>query len=79
MRNAKSAGRRLRRLYWLAFGPCVNLKRCIEALAKPKLQTVSTNGALYFADSAAVRVFMRNKGPFDRLNSQGVASLNDKP
>jgi rare lipoprotein A len=46
---------------------------------RPKLQTVSTNGALYFADSAAVRMFMRNKGPFDRLNGQGVASLNDKP
>jgi rare lipoprotein A len=46
---------------------------------RPKLQTVSTNDALYFADSAAVRMFMRNKGPFDRTNAQGVASLNDKP
>ena len=46
---------------------------------RPKLQTVSTNDALYFADSAAVRMFMRNKGPFDRINAQGVASLNDKP
>jgi hypothetical protein len=26
-----------------------------------------------------VRMFMRNKGPFDRINAQGVASLNDKP
>ena len=45
---------------------------------RPKLLTVSKNDASYFADSAAVRTYMRNKGPFDRLNAQGFASLNDK-
>jgi rare lipoprotein A len=46
--------------------------------ARPKLQTVSTNDALYFTDSADVRMFMRRQGPFDRLAAQGLAPL-DKP
>ena len=46
---------------------------------RPKLLTASTNDALYFADSAAVGMFMRHKGPFNRVNAQGSAPLNDKP
>ena len=45
----------------------------------PKLQTVSTDDALYFADSASLRMFMRHKGPFDRLSAQGFVPLNGKP
>jgi rare lipoprotein A len=46
---------------------------------RPKLLTASTNNALYFADSAAVGMFMRHKGPFNRVMAQGSAPLNDKP
>jgi rare lipoprotein A len=46
---------------------------------RPKLLTASTNDALYFADSAAVGMFMRHKGPFNRVNAQASAPLNDKP
>jgi rare lipoprotein A len=44
-----------------------------------KLQTVATDNALYFTDTAQVRMFMQHRGPFERLKTQGFAPLNDKP
>jgi rare lipoprotein A len=46
---------------------------------RAKLQTVSTDSALYFSDSADVRMFMQHKGPFDRLRAPGSGPLNDNP
>ena len=45
---------------------------------RPNVQTVSTDNALYFADTSAVRMFMQHKGPFDRLKTQGFVPLNDR-
>ena len=46
---------------------------------RPKIQTVSTDNALYFADVSSVRMFMQRKGPFDRLKPRGFVSLNEGP
>ncbi|WP_158815144.1 septal ring lytic transglycosylase RlpA family protein [Methylocapsa sp. S129] len=46
---------------------------------RPKLQTAATDNALYFADSASVRMFMRHGGPFDRLKAQGFVPLSKQP
>jgi rare lipoprotein A len=46
---------------------------------RPKFQTVSTNDALYFSDSAEVRLFMTRKGPFERVSARGFVPLNGKP
>lgn len=45
---------------------------------RPKIQTVSTDNALYFADVSSVRMFMQRKGPFDRLKAQRFVPLNGK-
>jgi rare lipoprotein A len=46
--------------------------------AHSNIQTVSTDGALYFADFSSVRMFMQQKGPFDRVKTQRFVPLNDR-
>jgi rare lipoprotein A len=45
---------------------------------RPKLLTMSTNNALYFADASELRAFMRHGGPFDRLNPRRFVQLDEK-
>jgi rare lipoprotein A len=45
---------------------------------RPKLQTVATDGALYFADTGKLRLFMQHRGPFDRVTTRGFVPLNEK-
>ncbi len=46
--------------------------------APAHIQTVSTENALYFADTSSVRMFMQQKGPFERLKAQRFVPLSDK-
>jgi rare lipoprotein A len=45
---------------------------------RPKLQTIATDGALYFADTGKLRLFMQHRGPFDRVTTRGLVPLNEK-
>ncbi|MGO8800317.1 MAG: septal ring lytic transglycosylase RlpA family protein [Roseiarcus sp.] len=59
--------------------PVPPVRTSVLAPGAARLQTVSTAGALYFADSVNLRMFMKQRGPFERLKTQGLAPLNDKP
>jgi hypothetical protein len=53
--------------------------RAMDAPLPPvRLQTVSANGPLYFADTSSVRMFMERRGPFERVKTRGFIPLNDK-
>jgi rare lipoprotein A len=53
--------------------------RAFDAPLPPvRLQTVSANGPLYFADTSSVRMFMERHGPFERIKTRGFVPLNDK-
>jgi rare lipoprotein A len=45
---------------------------------RPKLQTIATDGALYFADTGKLRLFMQHRGLFDRVTTRGLVPLNEK-
>jgi rare lipoprotein A len=49
------------------------------APAPARLETVSTESALYFADASRVRMFMEARGPFGRVSARGFVPLNPKP
>jgi rare lipoprotein A len=50
-----------------------------SAMPPARPQTVATGEALYFSDSANLRKFMKQQGPFERLTTQGFVSSSDKP
>jgi hypothetical protein len=58
--------------------PVAAIKTSQMPPVRPRLQTVATDSALYFADSAKLRLFMQHRGPFERLTTQGFVPLNAK-
>jgi len=50
-----------------------------SAIAPARPQALATDDALYFSDSASLRRFMKQQGPFERLAPPGVARAGDKP
>jgi rare lipoprotein A len=59
--------------------PVTAVKTSAMAPAPARPQTVATGDALYFADSANLRKFMKQQGPLERLTTQGFVPSNDKP
>jgi hypothetical protein len=47
--------------------------------APNRLETVSSENALYFADASGVRMFMDARAPLARVSAQGFVPLNPKP
>ena len=50
-----------------------------SAIAPARPLALATDEALYFSDSASLRKFMKQSGPFARLKPPGAVRSNDKP
>ncbi len=48
-----------------------------SAIAPARRQALATDEALYFSDSASLRLFMQQPGPFERLAQPGVVRASD--
>jgi rare lipoprotein A len=59
--------------------PAPPIRTSAFAPAPARLQTVATGGALYFAESRALRLLMQRHGPFERLKTQGAAPASGQP